>query len=146
MSFIKRSSTAICVFTALLTAAPVMAQQKTYPIESIVGARWIDRDNNTLSLTFLSVYPNGCYTLDRSAGFTATADKKIYVSQTVNVSVGLCTMALVSQTDETAILVPETGRYTVIDASTNKTLGTLIVKDGEFSYYLDNDLSSTSSD
>ncbi len=142
MSFIKRSSTAICVFTALLAAAPGMAQvnelaqQKSFPIESIVGARWIDRDNNTLSLAFLSVYPNGCYTLDRSAGFTATADKKIYVSQTVNVSDGLCTMALVSQTDETAILVPETGRYTVIDASTNKTLGTLIVKDGEFSYYV----------
>lgn len=137
MSFSKRISIAFCVFTSLIATTPSMAQdaplfqQKPFPIESVLGARWIDRANNTISLTFLSLYPSGCYSLDSSAGFTATVYKKIYISQTVNVSNGMCTMAIVSQTEDTAILVTEVGAYTVVDALTNKTLGTLIINDGE---------------
>ena len=142
MSFSKKITTAFCVSIVLLVASVgttqvnESAEHKAFPIDSIVAARWIDRRNNTISLTFLALYPNGCYSLDRSAGFTATADKKIYVSQSVNVSDGLCTMAIVSQIQDTAILVPELGDYTVIDASTNKTLGRLIINNGEFAWLL----------
>lgn len=136
MAYLKRISTLGCVFMALLASLTGKAQDNRFPIESIVGARWIDRDNNTMSLTFLSLYPNGCYSLDGSAGFTATAEKKIYISQTVNVSDGMCTLAIVSQTDDTAIVIPEAGKYTVIDALTNKTLGELTVKDGDFTHVI----------
>lgn len=141
MSFLKSTSTAICAVLVLLTASIGVAQindpseNKAFPIESIIGARWIDRENNTMSLRFLSLYPNGCYSLDSTAGFTATAERKIYISQTVNISDQLCTQAIVSLTDETTVLIPEPGEYEIIDALTNKTLGKLVVNNGEFAYY-----------
>lgn len=141
MSFNKKSLTAFCCLFAVLTLTfgraqiAECAEHKAFPIDSIVTARWIDRKNNIISLTILTFYPNGCYSLDNSAGFTVTADKKIYVSQTVNIIEGPCTMAIVSQLADTAILVPEIGTYYVIDALTNRNLGALTLTDREFSFY-----------
>ena len=103
-------------------------------VTSVQGLQWLDREANTMSLTLLALYPNGCYELQQTTGMTSSAEMKIFVSQSVIVTDGMCTQAIVPQTDSAAIFFPAYGQYEIIDSADLRTLGWVIVDETGFSF------------
>lgn len=99
-----------------------------YPIDSVFSVRQ-DISINTLTLYFKVIYPNGCYSLSVNSISQNINNFNIYIKLNVNQSFGLCTMALIHRIYALTINLPLDGKYSLIDQSTQKQIGTLMITD-----------------
>jgi hypothetical protein len=124
-------------FVTLMISSTGFSQSQTvksdFPVDSIQGLEWLDRSKNTVSLELLTFYPNGCYSLEQSIGLTSASEMKIFLSQSVLISDGPCTQAIVAQVDMAPIFLPAYGQYKIIDSSALKVLGWVLFNEGGIS-------------
>ena len=131
-----KSFSAICLLATIFSTSSGHAQtiKSDFPVDSVQGLQWLDREAKTMSLALLALYPNGCYQLEQTTAMTSADEMKIYVRQSVLVSDEMCTQAIVPQTDYATIYFPAYGQCEVIDSADLRILGWIILDETGFSF------------